>query len=333
MSDSMNQQLIGHLLCALDDEEQEWIDERLDHDELCSRELRRWQRRLGCLEALRPEFEPPPGLADRTCRMVAAFGPAPTKAPLPRVTMTPDPSLAGESSGIGWHDVIALGVLMLTALALLGPAIDSGRFNAGLASCQNDMRRFGMALTQYGEQHGETITELADGGKLTAAGLAAADLLAGAAESTNQKHLCPETWLAAQGTIRLPSSSDGNSVVPPTPGTSVPGDSFYSADICACDYYSPENDWSGAWRTGTLDGHGNRLPADTAILADDPSVDLPGLRPRGHRGRGRNLLFRNGRVTFVPCTTADEPFDPVFCDVESSPSSDVSAPIIYVNRR
>lgn len=328
----MNQQLIGHLLCALDDDEQEWIDEKLDHDELCRRELTLWQRRLGCLEALRPEFEPPPGLAERTCRMVAAFGPVPVREPLPRVAMSPDPTLPSAASGMGWHDVVALGVLMLTALALLGPAIDASRFNTGLATCQNDMRQFGIAMTQYGNHHGQSLTELANEGRLTAAGIAAADLLGEVAGSPNQTNLCSEAWLAAQGTAITPSSHNKISVVPPTPGISVPGDSYCLSDTCVRDFYSPENDWSGAWRTGTLDGHGDSPPADTAILADDPGVDSPGLRPRGHRGRGRNLLYRNGRVTFVPCTIGDEPLDPVFCDVESTPSNDVSAPIIYVNR-
>ena len=75
MSDLDHQQLLGHLLGALDDEEQEWLDARLERDPRCREELTRWRRRLAPLAALRPDFEPPPGLAERTCRLVAAWGP------------------------------------------------------------------------------------------------------------------------------------------------------------------------------------------------------------------------------------------------------------------
>ena len=83
------------------------------------------------------------------------------------------------------------------------------------------------------------------------------------------------------------------------------------------------------WRDGTMDGHGSRLPATQALFANDPSADLPGRSLVGHRGRGRNLFFEGGRVRFVPCSTYDESAETVF----SSTPTDVSAPIIYVNRR
>ncbi len=346
----MHQQLIGYLLCALDDGEQEWIDEKLDRDETCRAHAAVWRRRLGCLETLRPEFEPPHGLAERTCRMVAAFGPAPVRTVRPRAEMSPNPTPPVAVSGLCWHDVIALGTLVLTALALLGPAIDASRFNADLASCQNNMRQLGVAMTQYGNCRGEAIANYADRGRLTAAGMAAVDMLGEFAGSANQPPLCPQTWLAAQGMNLRPFSPNEIGVVPPCPGISVPGHFFSTTNTIArsavnvhsptaknahaarC-WYPPVGIWPGDWRNGTLDGHGDSPPADMAILADDPSADLPGQRLLGHRGQGRNIFFKSGCVSFVPNSAADEQLDPTFCTVESTPSNELSAPIIYVNRR
>ena len=82
MSEISDQQLLGYLLGALDDEEQEWLDARLERDPRCREALTRWRQRLAPLSALRPEFEPPPGLARRTCRLVAVQGPVrPSAAP------------------------------------------------------------------------------------------------------------------------------------------------------------------------------------------------------------------------------------------------------------
>ena len=73
MTEPMHQQLLGHLLGALDDDEQEWLEGQLQCDEEYRHHCLWWRRRLASLDAALPEFEPPPGLAERTCRLVAAF--------------------------------------------------------------------------------------------------------------------------------------------------------------------------------------------------------------------------------------------------------------------
>lgn len=130
MTDWTEQQIIGHLLGALDDDEQAYLDARLERDEPCCRRLAHWRRRLSPLEMMRPDYEPPPGLAERTCRLVDAFGPPPPRPQPQRET----PSLAmvqlGGASPVGWTDLIALGSLLLMLSALLLPALDAGRMNA-----------------------------------------------------------------------------------------------------------------------------------------------------------------------------------------------------------
>ena len=71
-NDPLHQQLLGHLLGALDDDEQEWVEARLERDEEYRRQWLEWRRRVAPLLALRPDSEPPSGLAEQTCRFVAA---------------------------------------------------------------------------------------------------------------------------------------------------------------------------------------------------------------------------------------------------------------------
>ncbi len=292
MTDSLHQQLLGHLLGALDDDEQEWLDERLEHDETCRLALSEWRRRLSPLAALRPDFDPPLGLAGRTCRLVAAYGPAPARSASPAMGMSPDPTAPVAVSGTSWHDMVALGVLFLTAVALLFPAIDISRFHSTLISCQNNMRQFGVAMNQYGQHQCEAVTQLADEGRLTAAGIAAADLLDDADDAVGEQNLCPEAWLAAQDTGGNWPAADDNGLVYPVSSSGT------------VDFSTADN-WSGTWRDGTEGGCGGYLPDTQALFADDPSVALPGRRIFGHRGRGRNLFFRDGRIRFVPCSVAD----------------------------
>ena len=67
--------------------------------------LLEWRQRLAPFEALRAEVEPPPGLAERTCRYVASCMPAPPK-PLRRWLMSPGPCLPSAlrvSAGLTWR--------------------------------------------------------------------------------------------------------------------------------------------------------------------------------------------------------------------------------------
>ena len=178
MSEISDQQLLGYLLGALDDEEQEWLDARLERDPRCREALTRWRQRLAPLSALRPEFEPPPGLARRTCRLVAVQGPVrPSAAPRRADCMTPDYSVPGRRGLAAWPDLIAVGVVLAVTFTLVLPAIDGSRMLSRVASCQNGLQQFGLALEQYGHTHRDALSRLAGGGRLTTAGLFASELL------------------------------------------------------------------------------------------------------------------------------------------------------------
>ena len=221
MTDRMHQQLLGHLLGALDDAEEERVDAQLEHDEQCRQELVRWRRRLAPLEALRPDFEPPPGLAARTCRFVAACMPTPVDVLAPRRRMSPDTTPPSRVARVGWHDLAVVVLLLVTTGAMLFPAIHGSRFHARLATCQDGLRQFGTALTQYSHQHGTAVSQLARNGRLTPAGMYVAGLFDNGLLTDRVQAGCPNVWLTPQGagSAILPVGSGSESV--PSPRTAV----------------------------------------------------------------------------------------------------------------
>ena len=225
MTEPMHQQLLGHLLGALDDDEHARVDARLEHDEEYCRELARWRQRLGPLEAMRPDFEPPPGLAERTCRYVAAcmpvLGSSPAWGPWRRMTSLPAPP--SRINRVGWLDMAVVALLLTTAGALLFPAIDSSRFQARLAACQDSLRQFGLALNQYGDRQQTALGRLADNGRLTSAGVFAAGLLPDGYLSDSRRAVCPDAWLAAQGAWRGCASNGTQFAILQRPATAVAG--------------------------------------------------------------------------------------------------------------
>jgi len=71
MSSYQQEQLFGYILDALDDNERESLERRLIREPDLRDELAAARRRLQPLREAVVEFEPPPGLADRTCNYVA----------------------------------------------------------------------------------------------------------------------------------------------------------------------------------------------------------------------------------------------------------------------
>ncbi len=314
MSEISDQQLLGYLLGALDDEEQEWLDARLERDPRCREALTRWRQRLAPLSALRPEFEPPPGLAWRTCRLVAVQGPVrPSAAPRRADCMTPDYSVPGRRGLAAWPDLIAVGVVLAVTFTLVLPAIDGSRMLSRVASCQNGLQQFGLALEQYGHTHRDALSRLAGGGRLTTAGLFASELLKQGAAAANDRPPCPDAWLAAQGINGwLSLRPRTHEIDGPEGPESARAEPFFAVESLPRRDGSPlteqrsENDidstvtdWPGTWRDGTTDGPRLAPLATAALLADAPSVDLPGQVFESHGGQGRNLFFEDGHVDFV----------------------------------
>jgi hypothetical protein len=289
VADVVSQQLLGHLLGALDDDEQQWVEARLERDVEYCRQWAQWRRRLAPLEAIRPDFEPPPGLVARTCRYVADYKSAMAASSPSRRALSPVPAPPSWIAQAGWADVSVAVLLFVAAAVLLLPAIQNSRFHARLAACQDNMQQFGAALTQYGNQHGSPLAELAGNGRLNAAGLFASRLVNDGFLADSRRTICPDAWLAVQGGLRT-VATDERDVVGATAST---------------------------------------LPAKLALLSDAPGADAPGQILDSHGGRGRNVLFEDGRVDFLPCSASREPAEFFIADGKAQPAAGISAPSIW----
>jgi hypothetical protein len=337
MTDPMHQQLLGHLLGALDDNEHERLDALLERDEECCRELLRWRRRLTPLEAMRPDFEPPPGLAERTCRYVAASMSAlsGSQAWGPRRRMTPCPVPPSPVARFGWLDVAAIVLLLAATATLVLPAIDGSRFQTRVAACQEGLRQFGLALSQYGHQQQDVLSRLACNGRLTDAGLFAAGLLRDEYSADAHRAVCPDAWLAAQGALRGYSSDGAQLGILQRPATVVAGSGpRLTPELPSRGARDVDNRaWLGTWRNGMTDGRQfPPTPAEVPLLADAPSADLPGQVYPSHGGRGRNVLFEDGRIGFLPSAASRDTADWLLSHGPAA-DFDVSTPVVLVGRR
>ncbi len=332
MSDPIHQQVLGHLLGALDDEEEERVDALLEHDEPCCRALRQWRERLAAIEPLRPDYDPPPGLAQRTSRFVAACAPvaAEHNSKNRKRGLSPCPMPPGSTASIGWLDAAVLSFFGVAALILILPAIDGSRFEARVASCQNGLRQLASALSQYSEQQTIGVSQLADAGRLTQAGIVAVDQIREVFGDGLSQTVCPESWLAVQGHRDAEKKWDcvanrpqATPVTLPTPIPRV--EVLPIVDIA--------NVGPGTRCIGTNEGRPiPTTPADVPLLADAPSADLPGLSVATHRGRGRNVVFGDGHAVFLSGTMPGEAVDPLLGSAQSSFGA-ATTPIVFVNGR
>lgn len=301
-TDPMQQQVLGHLLGALEDDEQEWLEAMLECDEEYRREWMAWRSRLAPLMAARPDVEPPAGLAARTCRLVAAYGPVSRKRQLRPRRMSPDSTVSGGVSRIGWLDAAAVAMVLLVMAVLVPPAIQGSRFQSRLANCQDKLRQVGLDLTQYGYRHGNDISDLADNEKLTDAGQ-------------------PLHWSRDLGTWDSDADGSANEFVGVGP-VSPTERWFECAKVSSLD-------WPGTWRNGMIAGVTNLHSSAVALLADAPSADLPGQTLDGHDGQGRNMFFEDGHVDFLISSSPPAAAELLLSHGDAPTAPNISVPIRF----
>jgi hypothetical protein len=328
MSDSAREQLLGHLLGALESDEQAEIETRLGSDPECRKELALLRRQLAPLAVLKHDFAPPPGLTERTCRYVAEYRAAPTPA---KGRLRPEVAPPSWISRMSWLDITMATVVAAAACLLIFPAIQSSRFNSHRALCADNLRELGGALHQYSQSHQGYFPAVPGQGKLAAAGIYAPVLAQNGLLTEVNRIVCPDSSLAAQmNGFRVPTYGELE-LTPPAKMVD------YRSTMGGSYGYN-----LGYTRNGECQPTKNLYRDNFAIMSDAPNSNASNLQSVNHGGRGQNVLFENGAVQFLTTTQPLGSNDDIFTNDDGqvaaglNPNDSVlgsssTAPITFVN--
>lgn len=227
------------------------------------------------LSALRSPADviPPPGLVARTLSAVSAAGGATAVPSTLRHPAVRDEPLFSFRRRIDVAVAVGIGFL---AFGLVLGGIQKTRYEASVRACQNTLRGLHESLDGYSQTHGGRYPLVGVSGAPTAGSFAG--------------KLAEAGFLASEAQVRCPAIETAD--LGPAPPQRV-------AYTYALGYQSPGGGVIGLRRPDPVLGSDDRL----ALSGDFPSVSAgPPGRPYSPHGRGQNILFAGGHVSFV--TTA-----------------------------
>jgi hypothetical protein len=337
MSHPVQEQLLGYVMGALDDSEQEQLEESFKTDPRLRRELLLVRQSLQPLRADRGYYRPRPGLAQRTCEFVAlqaaAYAQPAAAETKPvtagRVAMSPAPIPPVWASHVRWPDLAMTVGVWLAAAVLVLPAIQSSRFASQLAACQDNLRKVGIALDNYSQHHQGYFPMVPARGRLAAAGIYAPTLLRGGFLTEARAVLCPSSTLCDQQRFRVPSLDELEQAAEdqlPQLQCAMGGSYGYCL---------------GHMHNARYEGTRNMHRTHFALVADAPSRDRANHQSANHGGRGQNVLFEDGHLKFLTSSKLCDQSDDIFVNDDGLVAAGVHAddavigpsdapPIIYV---
>ncbi|MEX2174767.1 MAG: hypothetical protein WD872_10425 [Pirellulaceae bacterium] len=314
MSSPSREHLLGYVLGALDSFEQDLVEQELETNPGLREELRRLQNKLGRFGLTdRPDsFDPPAGLAERTCHSIALEADtvalaasalvAPARTGLSPAMQADSSYLDSESRRFTWVDLLTATAVLIAGFALFFPALSHSRFQAEVARCQNHLRQIGMALHEYSSLDKlRQFPRIEPQGNRGVAGLYAPILV------DRQLVYDPRTFVC---------------------GSSELGSNMRQLQVPSVDQLDRANGSKLARYHKTMGGsygyymgysrNGQLVPATDArrsnfpLLVDAPSDGQPGRTTANHGGRGQNFAFEDGHVEWVKTIPALELLDDPF---------------------
>ncbi len=301
----MRENLLGYVLGVLDASEQAEIERALARQPGLRLELENLRRKLRPLEAMREEYEPPHGLAERTCcrvddeiidELLEAAPPA-GERDLPRAGRSSGLSAAAEqgagSTSWGWAlpDVVVAAGVFLAASLLFFPIIYSSRFSAQIAACQYNLGRVGLQHHTYSTYHGQgRFPYIPAMGNEAYAGYYATQLAENELLPDQNWLICPASWQAeVADEFHVPTRQEVQLAEGP--------ELARLQRMAGGSYAYP----LGVVVNGLYQAPRNRSRSYFPLMADAPSqARATGQEPtRNHGGRGYNLLYEDGHVEYL----------------------------------
>jgi hypothetical protein len=304
MSGSNQPDLVGYVLDALDPDERQAIEARIQNDPalqaqvaLIRRSMDLWDDADAC--------EPPAGLAERTCEFVErereldrqGSRPSPRREPAHEHLSLP---------GRAWRavDVAAALACCVALAALVFPLLNASRASARITACANNLRELGVALTAYSEHHNGMFPEVPEHGNLSAAGVYAPTLVDAGYLSNPRILICPGSPLADRPGFRIPTLDEIRGAT---------GDqlSRLHRDMGGSYGYA-----LGYRENGTYRPTRNLRREAFAIASDMPAEDIVVGAERqtspNHGWSGHNVLLEGGRVVYLRTCHLDGSLDNIF---------------------
>lgn len=298
----MRQHLVGYILGALEKAEYHDLEEQLARDKRLKEELSLLRSSVEPLDFDGDHLAPPTGLAVRTCAFVEAQRtrahvrvPAAKGSTVGR-TNGLAPELNEYRSGRRWNvaDVsVAAGIVIAASLLIL-PAINHSRFNAHVASCQNNLKDVGEALHRHADlDAGQQIPSIPTSGPLSVAGVYAPKLLEKGLITEPRTFVCSGSNGDAEGQApEIPTWGNlvnlvdrGDNQLDESVLRTIGGSYAYNLGYMEDD----------AYRTVSLAN-----PRESFVLmADSPCGTRDWEQSSNHGGCGQNVLFEDGHVGFL----------------------------------
>lgn len=216
----MREDLVGHLLGALEPEESKAIETALasPHEGPALRhDLERLRMALDPLAGDRDLIPPPAGLAGRTMRFIveqeaAKHAAASRPVPMPSRLSAEDAPPRGRGARV-WLDRAIVAATALAACVLVAPLLLDSIGQARARRAERNLLRTSAALQGYADAH-RVFPTPPDSGPLSRAGLYAPTLVSEQRlVADDGTLLCPDTALSRSGTFRVPTLEDLNRAI------------------------------------------------------------------------------------------------------------------------
>jgi hypothetical protein len=301
MSSHHREQLLGYVLGALDAADEEAVERELEINHDLAAELHRLQGCVGRFGlADEPEsFDPPAGLATRTCHFVALQAdqlPQPARAAF---SAPPDEHVGRRR--FTWADLLVAASVLVAAFALLFPALANSRFHAQMVLCQENAGQVGLALHEYASLDPmHWFPRIEREGNRSVAGVYAPMLISHGLVLDPRMLFCPSSELGVANRKQPPTIEEVDQA---------------TGELLQEYFETMGGDYGydmGHEQNGELRPTRDQRRAGHVLLADAPRDGRPGRTTANHGGRGQNLVYEDGRVQWLPQlptdVLSDDPF-------------------------
>src|SRR5262245_53480543 len=278
----MNEHLLDYLLDRLDEPMKRQVESRLQVDEAARRQLELLRQALTPLAA-DEEIDPPPHLAARTIARVAEYA-------CRQLPHAPAP-LRTEAAGRAWWrraDVLVAASLLVMFAGIGLPLLVKLRNPAAIVECQENLRKFHVALRTYQDQH----KHLPAIDQSDVAGIIVPLLRDAGVLPDDFSVRCPGegAFLSCSLTHDEIKAMNPTQIAQQAPN-------LLASYAFTLGYRDQNNVWHPVNRGDDTRDH------SVLVFADSPPPGITMGNSRNHTGRGQNVLFLDGRVQFLPLRT------------------------------